>query len=40
LKFTYIGLKNLENKDITGLSDPFVEIKISKGSTTAFKTTT
>lgn len=26
--------------DLTGLSDPFVEIKISKGSTTSFKTTT
>jgi len=32
LKFTYIGLKNLENMDITGLSDPFVEIKLSKGA--------
>jgi len=40
LIFKYIGLKNLKNMDITGFSDPFVEIKLSKGTKTSFKTTT
>ena len=30
--FTYIGLKNIKNMDITGASDPYVEIIFSKGS--------
>ncbi len=30
--FTYVGLKNIKNTDITGASDPFVEIIFSKGS--------
>lgn len=40
LNFTYIGLKKIVNMDLTGKSDPFVEIKVSKGSNKAFTTKT
>lgn len=40
LTFKYVGLKNLKNMDITGLSDPFVEFKLSKGAKESLKTTT
>ena len=39
LVFTYIGLSKIKNSDITGASDPFVEIKVSRGSTDTLKTT-
>jgi hypothetical protein len=40
VRFTYVGLRNIKNMDLTGASDPFVEVKFSRGSTSAFKTTT